>query len=1006
MKKILSTVLALCMILGCIAVGFTAQAAPLGDDLQAAINAAIAGSGECNWTRGDVELTKPLTINGDVTINFNGATILGAPHMNTIVISGGNVELINADVEGRGAQYHYINAFIEEVEKACPTILIGDANVTLTDFIVTGAYIRIVGTHPQTGEKIPMSDAITMGNANANLTLQTVRAFGNNGVENLYGSKVHVVDCLVGGYINDFYSDANVTYENGTTQKSGYQLFEEVLADYITLTPGESELISKVLGRWLEVTASFKNQTYVAPTMENGGIVYNADTDKLTITAKADKSYDVQSKCAFDYYYIPRTVTLKANGDEIEKTFDQVNRLTYTATFDNVPGDTQCDFDVIYKLAVGMDGDAQSKIDDAISAVEAVINSLPAVIEKFDGEIDEFIDTYLTGNQGIASIIWNLYADDTNISDTPGVTVTAYDAFLASFPEEERAAVDAEVKEFLGILFDICGIDLMATLDKYKNGTLGPAITAVRNGTPTNNQKTEVMGRTRSANDSYGCSLDWDVVNGGVAVRDIGKGIVGKFLDYWDNVKNYAVDNGEFNDIYGLGYYIGENYETFYNDFLKGDVKPVLEKVASILADEDNYVVKLLAQAGGAFDLSSVGDISGYITMAFDYADSIFETGTYKSIIRTFGDQVPNKCGEYLEKAYTIATNLDTYFVLETDGTLIEGFEFPQTAACRTPVDEDMVKVTVQISGTGAYSVNGKQETSTQYYYVPQGGTFEVTPVDELVVTDPETNEEIGTIDCVFNYFAISDPNGNYRLSPTGGNLTVYSNTIITLFFSAPVEDEETPIYDVVFMTNYEMSTTWINTLHPGAVNALPAAPDYTGATFLGWSDQNVSGNAAQQAGLIKSNADIIAAANSATSNVIFYAIYKFDAMVVDNALLNNNVLTMTESFVNDHAAYFTVLISDRPLANGDVIVEAGVLAAASAETIEGATPDGGAGIAKGNLDLNVYTLPAFYTQRIFFFDHSIDKTAYAKGFVTIRHADGTFSTMYTNVQSQLLAAY
>ena len=114
MKKILSTVLALCMILGCVAVGFTAQAAKIGDQLQAAINDAIAGSGECNWTGGDVELTKALTINGDVKINFNGATILGAPHKHSVIINGGNVELINADIEGTGAKYHYIPAFIRQ----------------------------------------------------------------------------------------------------------------------------------------------------------------------------------------------------------------------------------------------------------------------------------------------------------------------------------------------------------------------------------------------------------------------------------------------------------------------------------------------------------------------------------------------------------------------------------------------------------------------------------------------------------------------------------------------------------------------------------------------------------------------------------------------------------------------------------------------------------------------------------------------------------------------------
>ena len=54
-KRILSTLLALCMILGCFATGFSALAA--ATDLQAGINAAIVnGKSSYEWTGGDVTL--------------------------------------------------------------------------------------------------------------------------------------------------------------------------------------------------------------------------------------------------------------------------------------------------------------------------------------------------------------------------------------------------------------------------------------------------------------------------------------------------------------------------------------------------------------------------------------------------------------------------------------------------------------------------------------------------------------------------------------------------------------------------------------------------------------------------------------------------------------------------------------------------------------------------------------------------------------------------------------
>ena len=518
-----------------------------------------------------------------------------------------------------------------------------------------------------------------------------------------------------------------------------------------------------------------------------------------------------------------------------------------------------------------------------------------------------------------------------------------------------------------------------------------------------------VMAKTIDTNNKFGSNLPTAAYTDGLWAdictkygtsnrTTLGIGVVSKLTGALMTATDYLItpDGKNFNDIKGFGEFVGTYYEYLYNDFLKGDVKPVLEKVAGILADEDNYVMQLLAQGGAATEsLTGIGDVSGYIDMAFNYVDRLFNTATYQNMKAKYGAKVPELCGTYLEKAYTIATNLDTYFPIETDGTLVEGFEFPQTATYTTPADVDMVKVTVNVSGFGKYEANGAIYTTTQVFNVPMGGDFNVTPV--------EMGDEIH-----FAYFALSDTDGNARLSPNGGNLTVYSDTILTVYFSAATSEGEDPTIDVVFMTNYEMSSLWLNTLVAGEIDELPAAPFFSNATFLGWATQNVSGIIAEQAGILMDADAVIDAANEAEANTTFYAIYKFDKITVDSALLDNT-LTMIEPTVVDetHEAYFTVIISDRALAAGDTIVEAGILAAGNAATIEAATPNGGSGIIKGNLDLNAYTLPAYYTYAVHFNNHSTDRTAYAKGFVTIKHADGTYTTEYSEpIQSAVIPAY
>ncbi|HBL40603.1 MAG TPA: hypothetical protein DDY98_03145, partial [Ruminococcaceae bacterium] len=304
--------------------------------------------------------------------------------------------------------------------------------------------------------------------------------------------------------------------------------------------------------------------------------------------------------------------------------------------------------------------------------------------------------------------------------------------------------------------------------------------------------------------------------------------------------------------------------------------------------------------------------------------------------------------------------------------------------------------VTVNVVGYGKYAVEGTTYTTTQTFNVEEGADFTVAPV--------EFDDE----DPLFAYIAIGDSNGNERLSPKGGNLKVYSDTIITVYFNASVDPEE-PYYNFVFMTNYELSTAFLGSLNQEDLfnedDYPPVAPSYEGAEFIGWATENISGDAAKQAGNCMDDSELLNYCLSADANATLYAIYSLPQMVIaEEELLE--VMTMKETFVdntNSHKAYFTVLFSEDGLNAGDKIVEAGVLASANNDKTENATPNGGAGIIKGVVTGDSY--PILYTYAVYSNSHSA-LTVYAKGFVTVQHYDGTLETTYTSVYTEALAAY
>lgn len=963
MKKILSAVLALCMIFGCMAVGFTAQAATPAD-LQNGINQAIAkGEAVYTWTGGDITLSSTLTINGNIKVDFGGAKVRGPIHRSTVVINGGNVELFNVYFKGMGQQTSGLPAFVGEIADAKPTVLVCGGNVTLNSAFVLGAVLRIPGTQ----ETLPLSDAITIASGSSVVNLNNVRAFGNIGVENLNGSVVNVEECLVGGYMADFENDANVNFAADTIQYRTMDFLKEALADEVTLTPNEDKYISALFDEYLEVTASIKEQNYVEPTYD-----YDAETDTLKVTATADKPVE-RVRNAFDYYYIPKTATILGETEDFVLVGSD-----YVATFENIEAETVCDTALEYALAVDLGQNAQALVDKAVNALSALVEDIPAILGKAFDELDDAVDTYINGEQGYATLLWNFYNDP---------TVGVGSIINAIEDPTEKAKAQADVKKFLGPIFDLCGASL------YGDAQLDAALAALAAGKSLSMQQTAKITKSMKViNGTYGSKITAD--NGGIGLLDT-------FLAYANDIKALAIkeQGGSYvmNDVKGLGEYIGANYLEMY-DFVK-KVGDLVRDVVALVNDSDNYVMKMLNESGFTVEGKTLSyfaaDLNGYVEMmddAFAMVDGFLATNkNYQSILATYSEYgIDKMAGIYLEKAYNILCNPLTYIDITTDGKNIEGFSFDQVATYTTPEDEILgTKVTVNVIGYGKYSVDGKVYTAQKAFAVEQGKSFTFNPV-EFDAGNP-----------LYLYTTIADTNGNERMCTTGTTINVYSNTIINIYF-APV-GVTSP--EIIFMTNYDLSTQYLGTLSKEDIEGgeeIPAAPNFEGADFLGWYDLNISGEIGKEIGCYDEST-VYGIIGNTDSNITLYAIYDIPVIEIDPALLAEP-MTYMDSFVDNttaHKAYFSFLFSEDSNVN---IVEAGVLASASEQTTTDATPDGGAGIIKGTVTSDVQ-YPVIYTYSVGSGAHA-NLTVYAKGFVTVQNEDGSFTTTYSAVYSQSLTAY
>lgn len=952
-KRILSAVLSLCMILGCLATGFTALAASA--DLQAGINAAIAnGDATYEWTGGNVTLDDVLVINGDIDVDFNNATITGAPGKSVVNVKGGNVRLFNGIFVAECESFSGPIEFASTLMDYKPAVSVNGGDVTLECITAIGSLIRIPNSH---------TVEVTSGNginANAgNVVLKDVLAIGMKALDNTKATVV-VEDAILVG----IYKAANildkVTFADGYTQYKSVDVLKAFLKDGVTLSANEE----KYLGYLTDSTGGFSAASVIAsakdPSFTDPTSTYDAETDVLTVVAQADVTNDkADVPNRYSYKYTPDTCTI----DGVTADFVEQADGTYAATFAGVAANATLDAELNYKLSVKM-GKAQKEfVLDALDTVEYYADHAPEIIGRFIkdfegdsayGKFNEYLD-----------LIYGAYSDVPQLKEQEGV------------------------KKFIGVIYALKGMD-------YTGNTGKPGVLdAIKDNWPEQTKKLAVSGALKNQENNYGKIFDTDadgVADSLYAFKgELGEGVglLELFDEHYETVKALALtaDYSDFNDVAAAAEYVGQNYAEFLE--IVDALLEVVEYGYALLDDPD-----LQDLLEGNF-----GDASTIIA----YADKLMADGGYywtikakyeslksNGFIDKFGKDAPYLCKTYATKVLDIAQNPTKYFDINSkvEGDYLNVFDFTDTAVITTPADENVeyCNVTVKVAGYGKFAVNGEVESVLKSYKVEKGEFFTVTPV------------EYDDAEPLFRDYVYTQPNGAWQVVSSLANFRVGSDITITLNFSAKNSQDDEKV-DIVVLTDDNLGYNWIGD-YTGAVADLDLGdfdlPEYKGMEFAGWSLEKTA-----TADTALNDDDLYAAVADRTDDFFVYAVYdaNFDVEIPVDQDIVANVDTATSR------VYFGTYVN---LPDNMKAIEVGIIATKNADY---ATED------KMTLDLNgasgvllkksdAYGSDGYLVDNLYYElgVKTASGTVYGRGYVIYKDLDtGAVETVYTSIASGTL---
>ena len=953
-KRILAAVLSLCMILGCFATGFSALAAS-GTDLQAAINAAIAnGDALYEWKGGNVTLTDVLVINGDIDIDFNNATITGAPGKSVVNVKGGDITLYNGTFYAQCEDYQGATSFASTLMDYRPAVSINGGDVTLECITAIGSTIRIPNSH---------TVEITNGNGinanSGNVVLKDVIAVGMKALDNTKANVV-IEDAILVGIYKAINILNKVEFADGYTQYRTIDFLKEFLKDGVSLSATEEKYLDALTNSQgdlsaASVIASGKAPAFTAPTSE-----YDAETDVLTVIAQADAENvkaDVPNR--YSYRYTPNTCTI----DGVTADFVEQADGSFAATFEGVEANAALDAELDYELSVKMGAQQKAIVLKALDMVKAYAEKAPEIIGRF---IKDFEGESAYGK-------FNEYLD------------LIYGAYKTV---DSLKNVEA-IRNFMGVVYALKGMD-------YTGNTGNKGLVSQVNPNWSEALKKRAIAQSLKNQESeFGKIFDTDadgVADSLYAFKgDIGEGIgiLELFDKHYATVKELALtaDYKEFNDIGAAAYYIGENYAEFIEI-----VDALLEVV------EYGYALLDDPQLQSALS-NNFGDASVIIA----YADKLMAPGGYywtikakyedaknSGLLEKYADRAPELCKRYALKVLDIAQNPTKYFDINSkvEGDYFNVFSFIDNAVITTPADEtvEYCNVTVKVAGYGKFSVNGEVESVLKSYKVEKGEFFTVEPV------------EYDDAEPLFRDYVYTQPNGTWQVVSSLANFRVGSDITITLNFSARGSQDDEDI-NIVFLTDDNLGYNWIGDYDGAAADLDLDAyelPEYRGMTFTGWSlDKTATADAAL------SDEELYDAIADRTDDFFVYAVY--DAQLDVEIPVDQDIIANVDTTTS--RVYFGTYVN---LPDNMKAIEVGIIATKNADyaTEEKMTLDlnGASGVLVKKSDAygdDGYLLDNLYYELGV---KTASGTVYGRGYVIIKNLDtGAVETVYTSIASGTL---
>lgn len=898
-KRILSAILSVVMILGCITVGFTAQASVA--DLATAVKNAADGE-TVNWDGGDVTLKDTLVINKNVTIDFNGAVITGPVDKVAIRVDGGNVTLYDGVVIADNRNWSGETGFVKALMNYKPAISINNGIVELDCITAVGSVIRVPNS---SSVEVPIGNGI---NANGGtVVLDNVIAMGMKALDNTKAD-VTVNDAILIGIYKAVNQYNTVDFQKDSyTQYETVEFLEAFLKEGVQLSSTEKKYIASATNSQGDFSVGSVIVNVATPKFNELTSDYKDGVLSVYALAEAHEHEGVSDR--YSYTYTPDVCEI----DGQEAKFVPAENGQYVATFDSLEKGQTYTAEANYDLSVKLGKKQAEVVDGALDTLADYADRAPALLYRF---IKDFEEVYAKAEELVA-LAYNMLTDD-----------LTKDRF-ASLGEILGLIYALEGQEFGGTvdnaivndrLFKEIGGYIVSAYDLYEAGVYSYSdveftyefniyadLVYINSNYPVFDLNGDGVADSAFAyfNDNTFAEADNKVLEtsefyAGKPGYGSGKGLLDVFNEYYDAImaKLYGTSTTEFNDIGGAAEFVGNEWKNILA--LAEYAVEVVDKADALINSDSSAVNDFISELtkSGSFSsyINAFNTGVKYLHKIMDRVDEVKES----DFVAKYGDNAGKYCKTYALKVWDIASNPNKYFDVEVkDGYVnvdLAAAELNITGEVSTQVKDVYVQVQALY---GSATVNGAALNHSTYcdpIWFAYGDKIEISALK--------------TMDgCEFSYMYLEN----------GGNMTIIedetyttyasTNIILTVVFT-PEESDKT---EFVFMTDEALKYKYIkgvefdsSTIAAWALyTADVEAPAFEGMDMVGWSFYNDGSDYEENL------ADLADAAAAKTDDVVVvYAIYQYDEYVTVPE--HNETIKFVDSYAKDGILYFETSVQIR----------------------------------------------------------------------------------------------